>query len=197
MILQTFHFYAVIFHNFETYNHLVFTKVTDNIETERLFLKQVSVDDASFIYELYNSPRFIEFIGDRNIRNTDAARDYIINRFLPQIERLGYGNYIIVRKDDGQKIGSVGIFERDGLDVNDIGFSFLPEFEGKGFGFEAASALMEIAFKEFGVKKLSAITTDANISSQKLIEKLGLKFKKTVRLPDDEEDLRYYEMEIK
>ena len=56
---------------------------------------------------------------------------------------------------------------------------------------------MEIAFKEFGEKKLSAITTDANISSQKLIEKLGLKFKKTVRLPDDEEDLRYYEMEIK
>ena len=154
--------------------------MTDSIETERLLLKLVSVDDTAFIYELYNSPRFIEFIGDRNIRNKDDAR-----------------NYIIVRKDDGQKIGSVGIFERDGLDVNDIGFSFLPEFEGKGFGFEAASALMEIAFKEFGVKKLSAITTDANISSQKLIEKLGLKFKKTVRLPDDEEDLRYYEMEIK
>ena len=173
------------------------TDSTDSIETERLLLKLVSVDDTAFIYELYNSPRFIEFIGDRNIRNKDDARDYIINRFLPQIERLGYGNYIIVRKDDGQKIGSVGIFERDGLDVNDIGFSFLPEFEGKGFGFEAASALMEIAFKEFGVKKLSAITTDANIPSQKLIEKLGLKFKKTVRLPDDEEDLRYYEMEIK
>lgn len=187
----------MIFHNFESYNNIVFTKVTDNIETARLFLKPVSVDDASFIYELYNSPRFIEFIGDRNIRNTDAARDYIINRFLPQIERLGYGNYVIVRKDDGQKIGSVGIFEREGLDVHDIGFSFLPEFEGKGYGFEAASALIKVALKEFGLKKLSAITTDANISSQKLIEKLGLKFQKTVRLPDDGEELRYYEMEIK
>ncbi len=173
------------------------TDSTDSIETERLLLKLVSVDDTAFIYELYNSPRFIEFIGDRNIRNKDDARNYIINRFLPQIEKSGYGNYIIVRKDDGQKIGSVGIFERDGLDVNDIGFSFLPEFEGKGYGFEAASALIKVALKAFGLKKLSAITTDANIPSQKLIEKLGLKFKKTVRLPDDEEDLRYYEMEIK
>ena len=171
------------------------TDSPDSIETERLLLKLVSVDDTAFIYELYNSPRFIEFIGDRNIRNKDDARDYIINRFLPQIERLGYGNYIIVRKDDGQKIGSVGIFERDGLDVNDIGFSFLPEFEGKGFGFEAASALMEIAFKEFGVKKLSAITTDANISSQKLIEKLGLRFQKTVQHPDDDVEVLYYEIE--
>ena len=156
------------------------TDSTDSIETERLLLKLVSVDDTAFIYELYNSPRFIEFIGDRIIRNKDDAR-----------------NYIIVRKDDGQKIGSVGIFERYRLDVNDIGFSFLPEFEGKGYGFEAASALIKVALKAFGLKKLSAITTDANISSRKLIEKLGLKFKKTVRLPDDEEGLRYYEMEIK
>ena len=195
MILQTFHFYAVIFHNFESYNHLVFTKVTDNIETERLFLKQVSVDDASFIYELYNSPRFIEFIGDRNIRNTDAARDYIINRFLPQIERLGYGNYIIVRKDDGQKIGSVGIFERDGLDVNDIGFSFLPEFEGQGYGFESASKLLRTAFNEFGLKKISAITTKTNFSSQKLIGRLGLRYLKTVLIPNADEELMYYEIE--
>ena len=173
------------------------TDSTDSIETERLLLKLVSVDDTAFIYELYNSPRFIEFIGDRNIRNKDDARNYIINRFLPQIERLGYGNYIIVRKDDGQKIGSVGVFEREGLDVHDIGFSFLPEYEGKGFGFEAASALLDIAFKEFGLKKISAITTDANISSRKLIEKLGLTYQKKVQLPNDNEELRYYEMELK
>lgn len=171
--------------------------MTENIITERLILKPVSFVDAEFIYQLYNSPRFIEFIGDKNIRSVADTEEYIKNRFLPQIEKLGYGNYVITQKDDGTKLGSVGIFERDGLDVQDIGFSFLPEYEGKGYGFEAASALLDIAFTEFGVKKLSAITTDANISSQKLIEKLGLKFKKTVRLPDDEEDLRYYEMEIK
>ncbi|MGZ5192884.1 MAG: GNAT family N-acetyltransferase [Kaistella sp.] len=94
-------------------------------------------------------------------------------------------------------MGSVGVFERDGLDVHDIGFSFLPEYEGKGYGFEAASALLEVAFSEFGLQKISAITSNANISSQKLIEKLGLKYLKHIRLPNDEEELRYYEIDNK
>lgn len=163
------------------------------IETERLLLQPMSTDDAEFIYELYNSPKFIEFIGDRKIRTVHDAEKYITEKFLPQLEKLGFGNYLIVLKDGNKKVGGVGIFERDGLEVHDIGFSFLPEFEGKGYGYESASKLMEVGFKEFGLKKISAITTKANISSQKLIEKLGLKFQKTVRLPNDEEELLYYE----
>lgn len=166
-----------------------------NIETDRLLLNPVSVLDADFVRELYNSENFIEFIGDKNIRSVDDARDYIEKRFLPQIEKLGFGNYIIIRKDSNEKIGSVGVFERDGLEVHDIGFSFLPEFEGKGYGFEAASALLHVAFNEFGLQKISAITSDANISSQRLIEKLGLKYLKNIQLPNDDEELRYYETE--
>ena len=98
-----------------------------NIETDRLLLIPVSLEDADFICKLYNSENFIEFIGDKNIRSVDDARDYIQKRFLPQIEKLGFGNYIIIRNEDREKIGSVGVFERDGLDVHDIGFSFLPE----------------------------------------------------------------------
>ena len=163
------------------------------IETERLVLKPMSVEDSQLIFELYNSPNFIKFIGDRNIKTLEDAENYIKNRFLPQMERLGYGNFLITKKDDGKKIGGVGIFERDGLDVHDIGFSFLPEFEGKGYGFESAKKLMETAFSELGLKKISAITSKENVASQKLIEKLGLNYLKTIQLPDDEEELLYYE----
>ncbi|MBU8883810.1 GNAT family N-acetyltransferase [Kaistella sp. DKR-2] len=166
-----------------------------NLETERLLLKPISTDDAGLILELYNSPRFIEFIGDRNIRTLEDAENYIVGKFLPQMERIGFGNYLIERKSDSMKIGAVGIFERDGLDVHDIGFSFLPEFEGQGYGFESASKLLATAFNEFGLKKISAITTKTNFSSQKLIERLGLKYIKTVRIPNDEEELLYYEIE--
>ncbi|MBU4538891.1 MAG: GNAT family N-acetyltransferase [Weeksellaceae bacterium] len=166
-----------------------------SLETERLLLKPISTDDAGLILELYNSPRFIEFIGDRNIRTLEDAENYIVGKFLPQMERVGFGNYLIERKSDDMKIGAVGIFERDGLDVHDIGFSFLPEFEGQGYGFESASKLLKTAFNEFGLKKISAITTKTNFSSQKLIERLGLKYLKTVRIPNDEEELLYYEIE--
>jgi RimJ/RimL family protein N-acetyltransferase len=166
-----------------------------SLETERLVLQPMSMDDGPFIFELYNSPNFIRFIGDRNIKSITDAENYITAKFLPQFERLGYGNFLIKLKSDDTKIGGVGVFEREGLEVHDIGFSFLPEFEGKGYGFEASKKLMETVVSEFGLKKISAITSKENIASQKLIEKLGLKYQSTVRLPDDDEDLLYYETE--
>ena len=165
------------------------------ITTDRLNLRLASMEDAPFFLELYNTPTFIQFIGDKNLRSLEDARSYVQNRFMPQIERLGYGNYLIIRKEDGAKIGSVGMFEREGLDVQDIGFSFLEEFQGKGYSYEAASKLLETAFTDFGCSKISAITSKENIASQSLIQKLGLKYLKTVQLPDDPEELLYYEIE--
>lgn len=165
------------------------------LETERLILQPVKMEDAEFILELYNSPNFIKFIGDRNLRTVEDAENYIKEKFLPHVEKHGFGSYVIVTKSDTKKIGNVGIYVRDGLDAPDIGFSFLPEFERKGYGFEASKKLMEIAISEFALKKISAITTKENIASQKLIEKLGLKYRSIVQLPDDPEDLLYYETE--
>lgn len=164
-----------------------------NYETERLVLKPADISDADFFLELYNMPSFIKYIGDRNLRTKQDAENYIKNRFLPQIEKLGFGNYVVILKEDNTKIGAVGIFEREGLDVLDIGFSFFEKYEGKGFAYEAANKLKDIAATDFGVKKISAITTKDNYSSQKLIEKLGLKFQKMVTIPNDDEELMYYE----
>lgn len=164
-----------------------------NYETERLILKPADLEDADFFLELYNLPSFIKHIGDRNIRTKEDAENYISNRFLPQIEKLGFGNYVVIHKELNEKIGAVGVFVREGIDVPDIGFSFFPNFEGKGYAYESAVNLMEIVKTEFGVEKLSAMTSDENLSSQKLIERLGFQFKKYVIFPDDNEELRYYE----
>ncbi|MCU7614482.1 GNAT family N-acetyltransferase [Chryseobacterium sp. GMJ5] len=170
------------------------SKRENNIyETERLIIRPMAVEDADLILELYNMPKFLQFIGDRNIQTLLDAENYIKAKFLPQIERLGYGNYLIETKEDNQKIGGVGIFEREGLDIADIGFSLLERFEGKGYAFEAAQKVKSIGMDEFGLQKISAITTKDNVSSQKLIEKLGLKFQRFVILPNEDEELMYYE----
>ncbi|NML68929.1 GNAT family N-acetyltransferase [Chryseobacterium sp. RP-3-3] len=164
-------------------------------ETERLIIQKISVDDKEFVFELYNRPKFIKYIGNRGVNSISDAENYIINRFLPQFDRLGFGNYLVVTKDKGEKIGAVGIFEREGLDVADIGFSLLEEYEGKGYAFEAAQMVKSIGMDLFGLTKISAITSKDNFSSQNLIEKLGLSFKNYVTLPDDDEELMYYETE--
>jgi RimJ/RimL family protein N-acetyltransferase len=78
----------------------------------------------------------------------------------------------------------------------DIGFAFLPEFEGKGYGYEAASHLMAEVNKHFGLKRVCAITTQDNIVSQKLLDKLGLQFIKLIQMEIDKDELRYYEKEL-
>ena len=59
--------------------------------------------------------------------------------------------------------------------------------------FEASKKIKDVLMQNFGLKKISAITTKDNISSQKLIQKLGLEFKKFITLPNDEEELTYFE----
>ncbi len=163
-------------------------------ETDRLFLEEISVNDAEFILKLYNTPKFIEHIGDKNLRTVEDAEKYIIEKFLPQLKNLGYGNYLIRRKSDHQKIGAVGIFTRDGLEVSDIGFSFLEEFEGQGYGQESALKVLEKAFLDFGLKAVAAVTSKENHASQKLIKNLGLTYLKIIQLPDDPVDLLYFEI---
>ena len=163
-------------------------------KTERLTLKLANIEDAEFFLELYNSPQFIEFIGDKNIRSIKDAEDYVINRFLPQIEKLGFGNYVVILKETNQKIGAVGVFGREGLDVMDIGFSFLERFQKLGYAYESANKVKEIAMNDFGIRKISAITLENNYSSQNLIKKLGLVYVKDIQLPDDPDTLMYFEL---
>lgn len=163
-------------------------------ETERLILRPTLEEDAEFILELLNTPKWIKYIGDRNVRTVDDAREYIRIKMLPQLKRLGYSNYTLIRKSDQAKIGSCGLYDREGLDGIDIGFAFLPEYERKGYAFEAASKLKEAAFNVFGIKEISAITEKENISSQKLIEKLGLKLTGTTKLPDEDVELLLYKI---
>jgi ribosomal-protein-alanine N-acetyltransferase len=165
-------------------------------ETERLLLKPAGVEDASFVFELLNSPKWKQYIGDRNVNSLEEAEAYIKNRMLPQFERLGYGNYIVVRKSDNIKVGSCGLYDRDGLQGIDIGFAFLPEYEGKGYAYEATATILDAGIHIFKIEKVNAITLPSNLSSQKLLEKLGLKYIKLIRIANDDEKLMYYEYNV-
>nr|WP_255481316.1 GNAT family N-acetyltransferase [Pontibacter sp. Tf4] len=136
----------------------------------------------------------MQYIGDRNVHTLEAAEEYIRNRMLPQYARLGYGNYTVTRKTDGAKLGNCGLYDREGLEGIDIGFAFLPEHEGNGYALEAATEVKRAAIEIFGLTRIGAITVKENTSSQKLLEKLGLRYQKTVQLPDSNEELLYYEL---
>lgn len=104
------------------------------LETERLRLRSTSEEDADFVYRLLNSPQWLKYIGDRKVYSIEDARGYIQKKMLPQLERLGHSNFTVIRKSDGARMGSCGLYDREGLEGVDIGFAFLPEYEGQGYG---------------------------------------------------------------
>jgi len=161
-------------------------------ETKRLFIKPTVEEDASLVYELMNTPKFIKYVGDRNINSLQDAAQYIRDKMLPSLKKNGYSSYTLIRKSDNAKLGTCGLYDREGLEGIDIGFGLLPDYEGQGFAFESANRLKEAAFEEFGIKTLNAITSKKNISSQKLIEKLGLVLAGTTTLPNETEEILLY-----
>lgn len=165
-------------------------------DTERLRLIPTSIDDADFLLVLLNSPKWLKYIGDRKVETIEDAITYVQNRMNPQLERLGFGNYTVSLKSNNQKIGICGLYDREGLDGLDIGFAFLPEFEKKGYAFESAYKLLEVAVEKFKIKEISAITTEDNSESQKLLVKLGLQFEKKFFLEGDSEELMLFNLRI-
>ncbi len=161
------------------------------IETNRLLLRQYTLNDVPFIYKLMNSEGWLKNIGDRNIKTIADAEAYMQKYYLSSYEKNGFGPYLVLLKEDGAPLGSAGLYKRDSLEHPDVGFAFLPEFANKGYAFEAASAVMEFAAKTLGIKTIVGITLETNLSSIKLLKKLGLSEVGTFTYEDGEELLLF------
>ncbi|MBC5775307.1 GNAT family N-acetyltransferase [Pontibacter sp. KCTC 32443] len=162
------------------------------LETDRLKLREFTPDDTEFILELLNSPGWLQYIGDRNIKTEEQAKNYLLNGPIKSYRENGYGLWLVEKKDDLKAIGMCGIINRDTLDNPDIGFAFLPEHNGKGYAFEVASATMAYAKEVLKLPTIAAITVPDNQRSIKLLEKIGLQYVKTFCLANSQEELLLY-----
>jgi len=162
------------------------------LETQRLVLRRFSLEDAPFVLELVNDPAWLEHIGDRNVRSLEDARAYLRKGALAMYERVGFGMYVVALQGSGESVGTCGLIERDGLDDVDIGFAFLPQYRGQGYALESAAAVLEHGRGALGLKRIVAIVSTANQRSIRLLEKIGLQFERTIRLPGDDEEILLY-----
>jgi len=102
----------------------------------------------------------------------------------------------MTRKLDGAKIGCISLYNRDDVEGVDIGFAMLPKYTRKGYAYEGSSAIMSLAKDDLGLKSVCAFTSKENIASQKLTERLGLKFEKTIMFGKEKEELLYYSLDF-
>ncbi len=166
------------------------------IETERLTLREMSEDDGAFMLELLNDPDFIRNIADRGVRSLDGARAYISERFVDSYRQHGFGLWLVESKEDGAPAGMCGLLKRKELNVVEVGYAFLPSFRSKGFAFESASASKTYARDVLGLKQLHAVVNPDNAGSIRVLEKLGMRFERMVRLAPDGPQVRLYAVDL-
>lgn len=162
------------------------------LETERLVLREITVDDSAFMLDLLNQPKYLQYIGDKGVRTVAEAAAFIQDLVRKSYRDNGYGHYIVQLKDDPAPMGTCGYVRRESLPDPDIGFAFLPQFEKKGYAFESADAVLKYGREVLGFTRVLAITTQDNERSGRLLEKLGFTFKRLIKPAPDEEELKLF-----
>src|SRR5262245_51998217 len=109
-------------------------------ETARLRLRELTSEDAAFIYELVNEPAWIQWLGDRNVHSLDDARRYIANGPVASYAKHGFGLWAVEQKASGEPVGMCGLVKRATLAHADLGFALLARHRGHGYAREAAAA---------------------------------------------------------
>jgi RimJ/RimL family protein N-acetyltransferase len=167
------------------------TRSTCVIQTPRVDLRELDLADAEYILELLNEPGFIRFIGDKGVRTLADARDYLRQGPMDSYARNGFGLYAACLRD-GTPIGMCGLVKREGLDDPDVGFAFLSRYWFKGYAVESAGAVLAHAVEMLRLKRIVAITSPDNWSSIAVLEKIGFKFERMIRLVDHSPELKLF-----
>ncbi len=171
-----------------------------DIETERLRLRNLTLGDTDFVVELLNEPSFLRYIGDRNVRDRASACRYLEAGPFASYARFGFGLMCVELKpetvqDTAEPIGICGLLKRDTLEDVDVGFAFLPRYWRKGYAFEAAEAVLAQGRERFGLKRIVAITSPDNEASIRLLEKLGFRFERVMRLTPEADEVKLFGLE--
>lgn len=167
------------------------------LETERLNLRRLNAGDAAFILELLNDPSFLRYIGDKGVRTIEDASRYILEGPVDSYARHGFGLWLVELKDSAATpTGICGLVKRDALPHADIGYAFLPHFRSRGYAYESAAAVISYASGALGLRRVLAITNPDNVGSIKVLEKIGLKFDRLVRLAKDAPEIMLFASDL-
>ncbi len=149
-------------------------KKPEIIETERLLLREFTLDDAADLYKYAKNPNVGPHGGWKPHESIEESREIIEDLFLGK-----YHIWAMVDKESGRVIGSIGYEEdtkRPETGCMELGYAMSEEFWGKGLMTEAAEAVIRYGFKSMGLPMISIYHNPVNHRSRRVIEKSGFHF---------------------
>ncbi|MFT5820639.1 MAG: ribosomal-protein-alanine N-acetyltransferase [Crocinitomix sp.] len=166
------------------------------MKSNRIYLREAVETDTAFLIQLMNTQGWIEHIGDRNIKTDLDALAYIQKSLIHSYATNGFGLCLICLNETSKLIGMCGLVKRDTLDLPDLGFAILPEYEGMGYVSEASRLTIDFAENQLKLPEILAITSPTNIRSQNLLERLGFIVVSNNDYESDGETLKKYSLDL-
>lgn len=143
------------------------------LETKRLILRKVTKDDANSILTYLSDKEVMKYYGLEPFKSINDALDEI--SWYQSIHKNKTGiRWGITLKEQGVVIGSCGFLNMVSQHFRtEIGFELSKEHWGKGIAGEAVEAIICYGFEHMNFQRIEALIEPANLSSQKLVEKMG------------------------
>ena len=147
------------------------------IETERLLLREITLDDKEDLFKLHSHPDVQLYTGEPVVESMEEMKKAIESRIV-NYKKYGYGRWATFLKDGMQFVGWAGLAYLPEFDEIDLGYRFMPEYWGLGIATEASHAILAYGFDSLKIKKIIAIAFKENIASIRVMEKVGMEFDK-------------------
>ena len=147
--------------------------IRTQLETPRLRLHLITLDDLQIMYGLFTDTDVIKY-ADTPAMDLEEARQRLEQGPLADYQKYGYGRFAVELKSSGEEIGFCGIKYLPEIDLPEVGYRYFKEYWGEGICTEAGQACVEFARTDLGVKKLVALIIPENIASIRVAEKLEM-----------------------
>ena len=164
--------------------------MSDYLESERLVLRQFTAQDADLLIELDSDPAVMRFLtGGEPSMSEDVVRDQVIPGLLAAYDRWD-GRFGLFAAHEKGTDAFIGWFclrpQRSGpLDEVELGYRLRRDAWGKGYATEGSTALVDKGFSELGVRTVWGETMALNVSSQRVMEKVGMSVVESIPTPED------------
>ncbi len=146
------------------------------IETERLLLREVTVDDFDALHHLYTNPENAPS-STWKLHPSEQKTYKEINKIIENYRNGREAHWAICEKNTGKLIGLGGLFGYKPSDQRiTVGWTFDSSAWGNGYGTELGQACVEYAMKFLRVNRVDAVVRIDNIASRKVLEKIGMSY---------------------
>jgi RimJ/RimL family protein N-acetyltransferase len=147
------------------------------IETSRLTLRPFVDHDFEAFHAMRSDEEVARYLYQEPL-SQEESRD-LLSRKIAGSSWANEGDWLsvaAVERESGLTVGDVGlcwVSERDR--TAEIGFTFDPRHQGKGFATEAARALLDWSFGTAGLHRVIGRLEARNSASARVLEKLGMR----------------------